>query len=45
MTFALKLPIDLKPEEIFNYIDEKLVAVNRSYKEVVPAFDLEMEKD
>lgn len=45
MTFALKLPIDLEPKEIFNYIDEKLVAVNRAYKEVVPAFELEMEQD
>lgn len=44
MTFNLKLPIDLKPKEIFNYIDEKLVAVNLAYKEVVPAFKLEMER-
>lgn len=43
MTFALKLPIDLKPEEIFNYINSKIIAVNYCRKEVVPSFELETE--
>lgn len=43
MTFALKLPIDLKPEEIFNYINSKIIAVNYCHKEVVPSFKLETE--
>lgn len=43
MTFALKLPIDLKPEEIFNYINSKIIAVNYCHKEVVPSFALETE--
>ena len=43
MTFALKLPIDLEPEEIFNYINSKIIAVNYCHKEVVPSFALETE--
>ena len=43
MTFNLKLPIDLKPEEIFNYINSKIIAVNYCHKEVVPSFALETE--
>ena len=45
MTFALKLPIDLEPKEIFNYIDSKIISVQNSHKETTRAFDLEMEKD
>ena len=45
MTFALKLPIDLEPKEIFNYIDSKIISVQNSHKEITRAFDLEMEKD
>lgn len=45
MTFALKLPIDLEPKEIFNYIDSKIVSVQNSHKEITRAFELEMEKD
>ena len=45
MTFALKLPIDLKPKEIFSYIDSKIISVQNSHKEITRAFDLEMEKD
>lgn len=45
MTFALKLPIDLEPKEIFNYIDSKLVSVQNSHKEITRAFELEMEQD
>lgn len=43
MTFNLKLPIDLKPEDIFNYINSKIVAVNYCHKEVIPSFALETE--
>lgn len=45
MTFALKLPIDLEPKEIFNYIDSKIVSVQNSHKEITRAFELEMEQD
>lgn len=45
MTFALKLPIDLEPKEIFNYIDSKIISVQNSYKEITRAFELEMEQD
>lgn len=45
MTFALKLPIDLEPKEIFNYIDSKIISVQNSHKEITRAFELEMEKD
>ena len=45
MTFALKLPIELEPKEIFNYIDSKIISVQNSHKEITRAFDLEMEKD
>lgn len=45
MTFALKLPIDLEPKEIFNYIESKIVSVQNSHKEITRAFELEMEKD
>lgn len=43
MTFNLKLPIDLKPEKIFDYINSKIIAVNYCGKEVVPSFALETE--
>lgn len=45
MTFALKLPIDLEPKEIFNYIDSKIISVQNSHKEITRAFELEMEQD
>ena len=41
MTFALKLPIDLEPKEIFNYIDSKVVSVQNARKEINRAFELE----
>ena len=44
MTFGLKLPIDLKPEDIFDYINSKIIAVNYCSKEVVPSFRLETEQ-
>lgn len=45
MMFALKLPIDLEPKEIFNYIDSKVIAVQNARKEINRAFELEMEQD
>lgn len=44
MTFALKLPIDLEPKEIFNYIDSKVVSVQNARKEINRAFELEWSK-
>ena len=44
MTFALKLPIDLEPKEIFNYIDSKVIAVQNARKEINRAYDLEWRK-
>lgn len=43
MMFALKLPIDLEPKEIFNYIDSKVIAVQNARKEINRTFELEME--
>ena len=45
MTFALKLPIDLEPKEIFNYIDSKVIAVQNARKEINRAYELEMERE
>lgn len=44
MMFALKLPIDLEPKEIFNYIDSKVIAVQNARKEINRAYDLEWRK-
>lgn len=41
MTFSLKLPIDLEPKEIFNYIDSKIVSVQNARKMIEKAFELE----
>ena len=41
MTFALKLPIDLEPKEIFNYIDSKIVSVQNATKMIEKAFELD----
>lgn len=43
MTFSLKLPIDLEPKEIFNYIDSKIVSVQNARKMIEKAFELEEE--
>lgn len=44
MMFALKLPIDLEPKEIFNYIDSKVIAVQNARKEINRAYELEWSK-
>lgn len=41
MTFSLKLPIDLEPKEIFNYIDSKIVSVQNARKMIEKDFELE----
>lgn len=41
MTFSLKLPIDLEPKEIFNYIDSKIVSVQNAREMIEKAFELE----
>lgn len=45
MTFVLKLPMSLEPEEFFNYIDSKIVSVQDARKAITRAFKLEMEQD
>ena len=44
MMFALKLPIDLEPKEIFNYIDSKVIAVQNARKEINRTYELEWSK-
>ena len=44
MMFALKLPIDLEPKEIFSYIDSKVIAVQNARKEINRAYELEWSK-
>lgn len=41
MTFVLKLPMSLEPEEFFNYIDSKIVSVQDARKAITRAFELE----
>lgn len=43
MTFALKLPMSLEPNEFFDYIDSKIIAVQDARKAITRAFKLEME--
>ena len=45
MTFALKLPIDLEPKEIFSYIDSKIFTIRNAYKEIIVSTDLVKEQD
>lgn len=41
LTFELKLPMSLKPEEFFTYINSKIIDVQNSRKEIIQAFKLE----
>ena len=43
LTFALKLPMSLEPKDFFDYIDSKIVDVQKSSKHIFRSFDLEKE--
>lgn len=45
LTFALKLPMSLKPKDFFDYIDSKIADVQKSSKHIFKAFELEKEQD
>ena len=44
ITFELKLPMSLQPENFFNYINSKIIDIQNSRKEINQAFKLEKVK-
>lgn len=44
ITFELKLPMSLQPENFFNYINSKIIDIQNSRKEIIQAFKLEKVK-